>query len=134
MHLIIDAYNVIKSELTDIFDSMTLEQQRAMLIRLINENRPQGSPNNKVTAVFDGSYEVSLSSARQRLSGGGLEVVYTEGGPADDLIERLVLELKNRAETAIVTDDKGLIRRLGGTGVNRMSVGAFLAKLVKYNV
>jgi predicted RNA-binding protein with PIN domain len=133
MHLIIDAYNVIKSGLTDIFDGMTLEQQRGLFIRLVNENRPQGSPNNKVTAVFDGSYEVSLASGTfgRAAFAGGLEVIYTEGEPADDLIERLVLELKNRAEATIVTDDKGLIRRLGGTGVNRMSVDAFLARLVK---
>ena len=131
MQMIIDSYNVIKSGLTDVFDGLTLEQQRAELIRLINENRPQGSRNNGVTAVFDGNYEVSMAAGSNRTSAGGVQVIFTQGEPADDLIENMVLQLENKADATVVTDDKGLLRRLGGTGVKHLSVEAFLAKLVK---
>ncbi len=131
MLFVVDGYNVIKSEHGRIFEGKTLEQQRNLLLELIARNRPHGSPNNKVTVVFDGTYEMAMQGGQAQPAAGGVAVVYSGGETADEKIEEIVLGLANPAEVTVVTDDRGIRRRLGGSGARHMDVARFFSKLVK---
>lgn len=126
---IIDGYNVIKSGIIKEFESKTLETQRKLLIDLIDQRNFRGSGNNSVTIVFDGSYEMSqLYSQRLKLAG-GIEIYFSSGETADEKIESLVLSHPNAAEVVVVSNDKGIRRRIGGRGVRYMSVEEFAARI-----
>lgn len=131
MRFIIDGYNVIKSGLApEAFEGLTLEAQREALLGLIARNSPQGSPNNRVTLVFDGNYNISMAAGPRTGSPGGPEVIFTEGASADEKIEELVLAAGNPSEITIVTNDKGIRRRVGGTGARVMGLEEFMPRLL----
>jgi predicted RNA-binding protein with PIN domain len=131
MRFIVDGYNIIKSGLApEAFEGKTLEQQRNALLELISLNKPQGSPRNTVTVVFDGDYQISLAAGPGRPPAGVEKVIFTEGGSADEKIEELVLSESNPTEVAVVTNDKGIKRRIGGTGARIVVLEEFLPRLL----
>ena len=130
LHFILDGYNIIKAASNASLSCGTLEEQRNRLVGLIRENNPQGSPRNQVTVVFDGKTDfpyASLGYAREHV--GEIEIAFSEGGSADDVIEQIVNECPHPAEIVVVTDDRGIHRRLGGTGVRWMGVAEFSSRL-----
>lgn len=119
-HYFIDGYNVIRG--TDSFSGGTLRDQRDKLIRFIEEKKPQGSERNRVTLVFDGRSDVS--APRDVTS---IQVIYSHGEEADDVIKKRVDELSNPREAVVVTDDRAIQRWVRGVGAKIMSCAAFLA-------
>lgn len=129
LHYILDGYNIIKSEAGRELARGTLEQQRNGLVDLIRETRPQGSPANRISVVFDGRAEHPYWSAGYNRSHvGEIEVIFSEGGSADDVIRTLVEERVRGIEMVVVTNDRGIRRTLGGTGTRFLSVEEFLAR------
>jgi predicted RNA-binding protein with PIN domain len=127
LHFVLDGYNIIKSDGTKAFDSMTLQAQRERLVGLINKNSPQGSRHNKVTVVFDGTYENSFMGNRS--VSGAVEIIFSSGETADRKIEELVSESSSPAEIIVVTDDRGIWRLLGRSGAKIMGTKEFLKRL-----
>ena len=119
MHYFLDGYNVIRS--TDWLAAGPLRDQRDRLLRFIETKRPQGSPSNRVTVVFDG--RVDVSSPRHA---GETEVLFSQGPDADALIKRRVDELSNPREAVVVTDDQAIRKWVRGVGARVMSCGDFL--------
>lgn len=129
LKFILDGYNIIKSGAGEMFAAGTLEQQRKKLLDWLCDRQPQGSVQNTVAVVFDGKAEHPYwtDSYSEQLYH-GIIVRYSEGASADDSIEAMVREDPLPADVVVVTNDKGLHRRLGGTGARWISVAAFMEK------
>jgi predicted RNA-binding protein with PIN domain len=130
LHFILDGYNVIRSDASGRLGTGSLEEQRDRLVRLIRERRPEGSATNRVTVVFDGARDGRLFLAYEsHFHAGPVEVLFSDGCSADETIEQLVEESPRAAEIVVVSDDRGIRRRIGGTGARLMPVAVFLARL-----
>ena len=128
MHYIIDGYNVINC--SDIFIARTLEGRRTKLIDFINEKRPHGSSRNSATVVFDckskNPYE---SDGYNKFHIHGIEIIFSDGVVlADDIITEIADTAKNPYEIIVITNDKGIRRRIAPSGAKYESVESFLAK------
>ena len=89
----------------------TLEERRRQLIRFIEQHKPQGSPNNRVTVVFDGSPHIFGGMASP-----AAKVVFSQGESADDTIKRIVAQAQNAKNMIVVSDDRDVqyaVRALG---------------------
>lgn len=132
LHFILDGYNIIKSERSGRLSGGTLQAQRERLIALIGERRPQGSARNSVTVVFDGKSENPyVYDSFNTYHVGDIEIIFSEGTKADDIIERVTLESENPANVVVVTDDKGIRRLLGSSGARFLSVAEFTGRLFR---
>ncbi len=130
LHFILDGYNIIKAACNLPLSRGTLEEQRGRLVGLIRDNNPQGSARNRVTVVFDGKSDFPYAGLGYgKEHAGDIEIAFSEGGSADDVIEQIVSESPHPAEIVVVTDDRGIRRRLGGTGAGWMGVTEFSARL-----
>jgi predicted RNA-binding protein with PIN domain len=130
MHYIIDGYNVINS--SDMFSASTLEGRRDELIEFVRFNRPHGngSPKNFATVVFDfkskNPYE---SRGYTKSQDGDVEIIFSNGVlSADDIIAELVDKSQNQYGITVVTNDKGLLRRISSGGAKHESVEVFLLR------
>lgn len=131
MEFIIDGYNVIK--FSDLFNAMSLEGSRDKLIDFILKYNPQG--RNSITVVFDckskNPYEVdgyTVSAIR------GIKVIFSEGqSSADDVIVNFVEKAEKPYNIVVVSNDKGIYRRIGDKGAKKMSVADFIYKRFKEN-
>lgn len=70
------------------------------LLDYISRNGLRGSPNNKVTVVFDGY------PPPEQFSSEGFKVFYSCDVKADDIIMRQVEAAKNRQDLRVVSDDR----------------------------
>ena len=129
MLFIIDGYNVIKSDNSGKFFAGTLEMQRERLIKLLLENNPCGK--NKIAIVFDGPKDMSnWAFPESEFTNCGIEIYFSrDGQSADDRIVKLVGESNNPSNIVVVTNDKGIKKRLAGTGSAVQSADEFLKKL-----
>ena len=107
------------------FRDLPLEDGRLGLLRWIGDSRPQGSVNNQVAVVFDGT-EGSYSLH------GETRVIFSDGCSADDKIKRMVEEDVNRKNCVVVSDDKDIFLYARSLGTKVMSVAAFTSKGGKY--
>ena len=128
---ILDGYNIIKSDESGVLTKGSLQEQRERFISLLNETHPQGSKRNRLVIVFDGPYDAPYSGNFPRFFSGFVEVIFSEGVSADERIERLIREETHAPETVVVSDDRGLRRMLGGSGVQFMSVAEFTKRMKK---
>lgn len=111
LHFIIDGYNLIKQ--TPGLNKSSLEGSRASLIQFIKVSRPQGSQNNRVTIVFDGQANVSMSWPAYQDS--GIRIIFSQGMSADERIKELVESAGNPKNIVVVTNDRDIqvcVRRL----------------------
>ncbi|MHB9154725.1 MAG: NYN domain-containing protein [Endomicrobiales bacterium] len=132
LHYILDGYNIIRSDASGTLGRGTLEQQRGRLVDLIQRQRPQGSPNNRVSVVFDGPAVLPfIAGGSSSCRVGGTEVIFSEGVTADAVIEQMVNGSSRPAEIVVVTDDKGLRRLIGVSGAKMMGTGEFTARLLR---
>jgi predicted RNA-binding protein with PIN domain len=132
LHFILDGYNIIKSDAAGVLTQGSLEEQRKRLVTLLNTARPQGSSRNCLTVVFDGPFESPyFGGSFPRYQDGDVEIIFSEGDTADERIERLVAAHPRPADIVVVTDDKGLRRMLGGSGVKFMAVAELSRRLFK---
>lgn len=128
MHYIVDGYNVINA--SDMFTARTLEERRNKLFEFIVDNRPHGSLNNKITVVFDNKSQNPFESNGYNKSHlGEIEVIFSDGVIlADDIIAEIADSVENPYDIMIVTNDKGIRRRIAPSGAKYESVETFLSK------
>jgi len=128
LHYIIDGYNVINS--SDIFSARTLEGRREKLIDFIRNNRPHGSVRNAATIVFDCKSKNPYETCGYNRSHiGGIEIIFSDGVVlADDIIAEIVDNSPNPREITVITNDKGIRRRIAPSGAKYESVESFIAK------
>ena len=129
MEYLIDGYNVIKY--SEMFSARTLELQRDKLIDFILKYNPQG--NNKITVVFDcrssNPYETDGYTTTTIK---GIKTIFSEGQKsADDVIVDYVEKSQKPYNITVVTNDKGIFRRIGGKGAKKMSVSEFIYNRAK---
>jgi len=74
-----------------------------------------------VTIVFDGDPEVFGDAAI-----GAVNVVFTQGEPADDKIKSIVERSSSKKSTIVVTDDRDIQYAVRALGAGVSSVKAFL--------
>ncbi|MFN0117424.1 MAG: NYN domain-containing protein [Elusimicrobiota bacterium] len=96
---IIDAFNVIHS--TSLFGEGPINSQKNLFFSFLNINKPSGSTRNRVIAVFDGR-----PFPMQGLDSGFVEVKFSFGKEADDVIKDLVDSMSNPSDAIVVTNDK----------------------------
>jgi len=101
-----------------------LYQSRERLFRILSRYNFTGSSRNKLTVVFDGKEGVIDFD-----SPFAFEVVFSREEEADDLIERMVKKSKNPRGIVVVTDDRGLTRRITRYGARVKAVKEFFASL-----
>ena len=121
-----DGYNIVKQ--SPLLADLPLEQGRAGLLRWIDTERPQGSINNRVTVVFDGSPEHFGNAVS-----GAVEAVFSQNGSADDHIKAVVEHSRAASGIVVVSDDKGItlyVRSLGARtmGVKQFAPGLFASQ------
>ena len=128
MRYIVDGYNVINA--SDLFIASTLEGRRNKLFEFINQKRPHGSLNNSITVVFDRKSKNPFEYGDYNKAHiGDIEIIFSDGEMiADDIIAEIVDNSNNAREITVVTNDKGIHRRIGGSGALKESVESFLAK------
>jgi predicted RNA-binding protein with PIN domain len=121
LHFLLDAYNIIYQMPT--LAQGSLEEQRQKLIDLIDAKRPQGSPKNLITIVFDGraAFYNQHTSRTAR-------VVFAQTESADERILRLVDEAKHRKSMVVVTNDRPVQYAARALGASVMSVAEFMEK------
>lgn len=129
MEYLIDGYNVIRY--SEMFSASSLEQQRNKLIDFILRYNPQGK--NKITVVFDckssNPYEPDSWTTTTIK---GIKTIFSEGQKsADDVIVEYVEESQRPYNIVVVTNDKGIYRRIGGKGAKKMSVAEFIYNRAK---
>ena len=129
MEYLVDGYNVIK--FTDMFSSVSLETSRNKLIDFILKYNPQGK--NSITVVFD-----CKSSNPFEFNGyttttiKGIKTIFSEGQKsADDVIVDYVEKSQKPYNITVVTNDKGIFRRIGGKGAKKMAVAEFIYNRAK---
>jgi len=119
LHYIIDGYNVIKNPF---FPScVDLKAARLLLLKFIQEKRPQGSAKNKVTVVFDGRSDVYSSSLDY-----ACEVIFTKDESADEKIKHLVSISKNPKNIVVVSEDKEIKFFIRALGARSLPIKEFL--------
>lgn len=121
IHYLLDGYNITHQ--MPALKSAKLEDQRWELLRFIEKHSPQGSLNNRVTVVFDGSRDVfgTMSSAAAK-------VIFSQGESADDKIRTIVARAGNTKNIIVVTDDRDIQYAVGALGAKAISVQEFLRK------
>lgn len=115
LHILIDGYNLIKSDaVAGLQDTDDLQLQREALVqRLKAYNRRKHHP---VTVIFDGTHASGPLQRKERI--GGIEIRFSpRGQTADTLIKHMAARQRERA--LVVTDDKEIARfaRLRGSTV-----------------
>jgi predicted RNA-binding protein with PIN domain len=100
-----------------------LEDQRCHLIRFIEQRRPQGSANNRVTIVFDGNIDVfgGMQSSTAK-------IIFSQNGSADDEIKKIVAQVKNAKDIVVVSDDRDIQYAVRALGAKVSRVRDFLNK------
>ena len=133
-YYILDGYNIIKSGPDWLMAAGNLQKKREFLLGLLVEFLKNSKGAVKITVVFDGPESVPFFSSSPTVSvSGGVRMVFSEGKTADDRIEDLVLEDRSPGNIILVTNDKGIRRRVGGTGARVMAVDEFARKLFPGN-
>ena len=100
-----------------------LEDRRRRLIRFIEQYTPQGSPNNRVTVVFDGDLEVFGG-----MTSSSVKVLFSRGESADDKIKRIVAQAQNSKNIIVVSDDRDIQYAVRALGAKVSGVRMFLDK------
>ena len=117
-----DGYNIIHQipKLTH----LEIDQQRLILVREIENFRPQGSHNNRVTLYFDGR-----PGRAAPIQSTAVHVIFTLDVSADDRIKSAVREAGNSRNIIVVTDDRDIQYSVRACGAKILKVKDFLKKL-----
>jgi len=128
MKYILDGYNITKQ--VETLNSKELKYQRDWLIKMLIEDKPQGSYKNKVVVVFDGKYEIGAQKHLE-YKNYNIEVLFTSHSLADEEIKNLVRLDKNKKDIIVVSNDKDLRRYVSYYGAKVLSVQEFLNRVKK---
>lgn len=121
VHYLLDGYNVIKQ--IPKWANLSLASGRTELYRHLLSQRPQGSPQNKVTIVFDS--QTGSGGSEQHP---GLEVIFSALGSADDKIKLLVQKARLKKNLVVVTDDRDIQYYVRALGAKVLGVKEFLGQ------
>lgn len=121
VHFILDGYNIINQ--AGFLKSHSLKGAREKLLKFIETCRPQGSPNNKVTIVFDGNPQVFSLESHQIP-----KVIFSKGEDADSCIKSIVEKSANPKAIIVVSDDKALKFSVRSSGAKVLSVKELFLK------
>jgi predicted RNA-binding protein with PIN domain len=108
-----------------VLKDLPLEDGRLGLLKWIDQTRPQGSVNNRVTIVFDGHPGHFGPTATLP---GRVAVIFSEGCSADDTIKRMVEKMPHKKNCVVVSDDKDVFLYARSLGAKVMKVAAFVSK------
>ena len=97
MPLLIDGYNLLRTIQRDLCDSLTETQMCRLISCYLYRKKDIGK------IIFDGTGPPDKSSLRDIMS---LEVLFSGGYEADDIIERLVLESTAPKRLIVVSSDR----------------------------
>jgi predicted RNA-binding protein with PIN domain len=131
VHYLVDGYNVINS--SDIFISNTLERRRSKLIKFIKDCKPYGSQKNSISIIFDfKSKNPNETRGYSKTYIEGIEIIFSDGvSSADDIIVEIVEAAENPYNITVITNDKGIRRRIGAFSAKYESVEIFYLKNLK---
>lgn len=121
LHYILDGYNIIR-QAEHLFGG-AFKDSREQLVNFINEKKPCGSDNNRITVVFDG--RPGLLRLQDK---GAVEAIFSQDESADERIKRLVEASRNPKQVVVVSDDRDIQFSIKGAGARAMSVAEFLEK------
>jgi predicted RNA-binding protein with PIN domain len=129
MHYLIDGYNFLfwQKELWPLFSRSSLRQEREHLIeKLIDRTRHTGF---SCRLVFDAHHTADdLAFLRQT----PLDIIYTpKGMTADEYILECLYSPGVRKSLCVVTQDKGLRRKVMDEGIKVIDFAAFIVKMDK---
>lgn len=126
--IIVDGYNVLRSgsrykniegpDYTDDFFNAARE-------KLFNDVASYAGQGARVTVVFDGGNNALSSGETERV--GSVRVIFSRSGQsADNVIEKLAREARERGEeVTVITSDSTVQNTVYSAGVNRMSAEGF---------
>jgi len=120
LHFVLDGYN-ITNKLNKAYPSLSAIRQG--LYEFIRVNRPQGSPKNKITVIFDGKTGF-FSDERAE----GLEIIFSHDITADEEIKTFIRNSANPKTVVVITDDRDIQLFARHHSANFMPVKEFLAK------
>jgi predicted RNA-binding protein with PIN domain len=127
LHFILDGYNVIKN--SEIFFPHKLKDQRSALIKFIQEKRPCGSLNNKVSIIFDAKKaELNFFEQKALNKKPNMEVIFTNNESADEKIKTMVDNSHNPRKIIVVSDDRDIQFFIKACGAYSMSSEEFINK------
>ncbi|MGM0441684.1 MAG: NYN domain-containing protein [Elusimicrobiota bacterium] len=121
LHYLIDGYNFLH-KYSEKFPG-NLRKSREKFIKKIKKTRPEGSSRNKITVVFDGQPGINFPSEK------GLNVIFTSGREADDIICDIVEESSNPKRIKVITEDNFLKRRVKEKGARIMKLQKFYVRI-----
>ncbi len=119
LHFIIDGYNLIKHR--SFSPAANIHDPRFALIQFLRNNKPCGSPKNKVTIVFDGYSQDSS------LRGLEFEVIFSCQDSADQRIKKIVERARLPKSLVVVSDDRQIRDFARLCGAACLGVEEFLA-------
>ena len=110
--LLVDGYNVIHSlpQFRKFLD-VKLEQARSSLIQALAQLAKSKKGNVRIHVFFDGKADADFFSVDPIVA--GVEVHFSRGETADQLILDYLQEIKDSGEVTVVTDDRSLARQAG---------------------
>lgn len=135
LHFLVDGYNAI-NQIDSLRQVRILKDARNALIRNIQAKRMMRSKINKVTVVFDGKKgerelnsfpEYEQKNARTiSASKSQLNIIFSKGESADELIKRMVQESCRPKQMVVVSSDKGIVYFTRSLGARAVSPVEFL--------
>ncbi|MDD3375007.1 MAG: NYN domain-containing protein [Candidatus Omnitrophica bacterium] len=109
VHYLIDGYNAVY-QIPNLLRG-SLQESRESLVRLVEQDCPQGSSRNLVTIVFDGQPGVGINAYAV-----APKILFTENETADEAIKKIVERADLKKNIIVVTDDKEIqfyVRQFG---------------------
>lgn len=100
------------------------KDQRIALLEFINVNKLAGSPNNKVTVVFDGYPDNELAGNNFY----GINVVFSKGASADERIKSMLERCQGAKGIVVVSNDKEIKFSARSLGAAVLKVEEFVEK------
>lgn len=127
LHYLIDGYNATNK--IPSLKAPELQKARELLINFIRAESVSLRPQNRITVVFDGKENYSLSG--ETYPAPGVRVVFSKGISADDVIADMVRSAPNPKIMVVVSDDNGLCSCVRSLGGNVMSVTDYFRRIDK---
>ncbi|MDD5668756.1 MAG: NYN domain-containing protein [Candidatus Omnitrophica bacterium] len=122
VHYIIDGYNLINHR--SFSPLKKIKDTRVGLINLIMREKLCGSPNNRITVVFDGYPDQAGGSENY----GFVDVLYSRDISADEKIKLLVESSRMPQNIIVVSDDKEIRGAVRVAGAAVAGVEEFLGE------
>lgn len=121
LQYVIDGYNLINHRLFEPANKK-IKDSRIALLELINIEKLCGSPENKITVVFDGYPDTQ--AAKEFNS--DMDVIFARQQTADERIKKIVEDSRNPKNIKVVSDDREIRFFVKSLGARVLSIEEFL--------